>query len=87
MTARRPRLRKHEARITQAKAQAAQQNAQYMAVRRRRLRRSQAGLNRIDDILKKHNTLHPSTDLSRIYLCVWVKPWFRAFRIRRPARS
>jgi HlyD family secretion protein len=47
-----------EARITQAKAQAAQQNAQYMSAQKK-VAQSQAGLNRTEDILKKHDTVAP----------------------------
>jgi HlyD family secretion protein len=47
-----------EARITQAKAQAAQQNAQYMSAQKK-VAQTQAGLNRTEDILKKHDTVAP----------------------------
>jgi len=47
-----------EARITQAKAQAAQLNAQYMSSQKK-IAQSQAGLNRMTDILKKHDTTAP----------------------------
>ena len=47
-----------EARITQAKAQLSQLNAEYQSTQKK-IAQSQAGLTRIADILKKHETVAP----------------------------
>jgi len=47
-----------QSRIVQAKAQLAQLNAQYQSMQKK-IAQAQAGLNRTDDILKKHETVAP----------------------------
>jgi HlyD family secretion protein len=51
-----------ESRIVQAKTQLAQLNAQYLGTQKK-IAQAQAGLNRIADILKKHNTIAPIAGL------------------------
>jgi HlyD family secretion protein len=51
-----------QSRIVQAKAQLAQLNAQYQSMQKK-IAQAQAGLNRTDDILKKHETVAPIAGL------------------------
>jgi HlyD family secretion protein len=51
-----------QSRIVQAKAQLAQLNAQYQSMQKK-IAQAQAGLNRTDDILKKHETAAPIAGL------------------------
>lgn len=51
-----------QSRIVQAKAQLAQLNAQYQSMQKK-VAQAQAGLNRTDDILKKHETVAPIAGL------------------------
>jgi HlyD family secretion protein len=51
-----------QSRIVQAKSQLAQLNAQYQSMQKK-IAQAQAGLNRTDDILKKHETVAPIAGL------------------------